>query len=76
MILSTILKLISMVFRLFQVIDPAIRIALPEVIIGDMQRYMKAVIADPPQNLKQFGLGGTKFDEIIELLRTIYELRS
>jgi len=64
------------IFRLFQVIDPRIRITLPEVVKGDMRRYMEAVIADPPQNLKQFGLGGTKFDEITELLRTIYELRS
>ncbi len=64
------------VFRLFQVIDPGKRVALPEVIKGDMQRFMEAVSADPPQNLKQLGLGNTKFDEIAELLRTIYELRT
>jgi hypothetical protein len=64
------------IFRLFQVIDPDKRIALPEVIKDDMQHFMEAVIADPPQNLKQFGLGSTKLEQITELLRTIYELRT
>lgn len=64
------------IFRLFQVIDPDIRIALPKVIKGDMHRYMEVVSADPPQNLKQLGLGGIKFDEITELLRTIYDLHT
>jgi len=64
------------IFRLFQVIDPGIRIALPEVIKKDMHRYIEAVSADPPQNLKQLGLGGITSDEITELLRTIYDLRT
>lgn len=63
------------VFRLFQVIEPDKRIALPEVIKDDMQRFVEAVTVDPPQTLKPFGLGGTKFKEIVELLRNIYDLR-
>ena len=47
---------------------------LPDVIKSDMQRFLQAVIADPPQTLKPFGLGDTKFDEIIKMLRTIYDL--
>lgn len=39
-------------------------------------RYVQAVIADPPQTLKPFGLGNTTFDEIIEMLRNIYELNT
>jgi hypothetical protein len=62
------------VFRLFQVIEPDKRVVLPDVIKNDMKRYLQAVIADPPQNLKQFGLGNTKFDEIIEMFRNIYGL--
>ena len=31
---------------------------------------------DPPQTLKPFGLGIAKFDEIIDMLRNIYELRT
>ena len=62
------------VFRLFQVIEPDKRITLPKVVKGDMQRFMEAVIADPPPTLKPFGLGATPFDEIVELLRNIYDL--
>jgi len=64
------------VFRLFQVIEPDKRVALPEVIKDDMQRFMEAVTADPPPTLKPFGLGGTKFEEIVELLQSIYDLRT
>jgi len=64
------------VFRLFQVIDPDKLITLPEVIKDDMQRFLEAVTADPPPTLKPFGLGGTKLDEIVELLRNIYDLRT
>ena len=64
------------VFRLFQVIEPDKRIALPEVIKGDMQRFMEAVTADPPPTLKPFGLGGMKFKEIVELLQNIYDLHT
>lgn len=56
--------------------DPAKRIALPEIIKGDMQRFLEGMVADPPTTLKPFGLGGTKFEEIVELLRTIYDLRT
>lgn len=62
------------VFRLFQVIEPDKRVDLPDVIKSDMQRFLQAVVADPPQTLKPFGLGDTKFNEIIEMLRTIYGL--
>jgi hypothetical protein len=62
------------VFRLFQVIEPDKRVALPDVIKSDMQRFLQAVMADPPQTLKPFGLGDTKIDEIIKMLRTIYGL--
>lgn len=62
------------VFRLFQIIDPATRIALPEVLKADMQLFLIKLKADPPQNLKPFGLGNTKPDEIFELMKTIYEV--
>ncbi len=62
------------VFRLFQVIEPDKRVALPDIIKSDMQRFLQAVMADPPQTLKPFGLGDTKIDEIIKMLRTIYGL--
>lgn len=64
------------IFRLFQVIEPDKRVNLPAVIKSDMQRFLKKLVDDPPQTLKPFGLGNTKFDEIIEMLRAIYELRT
>jgi len=64
------------VYRLFQVIEPGKRLSLPEVIKNDMQRFLAAAIADPPQTLKPFGLGSTKFEEIVELLRAIYGLHA
>ena len=42
----------------------------------DIVLCVEAVTTDPPQTLKPFGLGGTKFDEIVEMLLTIYELRT
>ncbi len=64
------------VFRLFQIIDPDTRIALPDIIKGDMQRFLDELKSDPPQSLKPFGLGNTKPDEIVELIQTIYGLSS
>jgi len=64
------------VFRLFQVVDPTRRIAMPEIIKNDMKRYLEALAADPPATLKPFGLGGTKYEEIVELFRHLYDLQT
>ncbi|MFC1859587.1 hypothetical protein ACFL9U_16390, partial [Thermodesulfobacteriota bacterium] len=64
------------VFRLFQVIAPDSHMVLPGKIGDDLQRFLQALEADPPQNLKPFGLGNTKVGEVIETLRTIYKLNS
>ena len=63
------------IFRLFQIIEPDKRIALPDTIKIDMQRFLKKLIDDPPQTLKPFGLGNVKSDEIIDMFQNIYELR-
>ena len=64
------------VFRLFQIISPDVRTALPDSIGDDLQRFLQAVEADPPQSLKPFGLGKTTADEVIGTLRAIYGLGS
>jgi len=64
------------VFRLFQVVEPEKRLILPDAIRVDMQRFLEVVTADPPKTLKPFGLGDTKFDEIVAMLRTIYDLHN
>ncbi len=64
------------IFRLSQIIDPEKRVALPERVKADFKCYMDAMIADPPQNLKQLGFGSIQFDQIDKLIRLIYELDS
>jgi len=62
------------VFRLFQVIAPETRVVLPDSIGTDLQKFLEAVEADPPQSLKPFGLGNSKADKVIGTLRAIYGL--
>ncbi len=62
------------IFRLFQVVEPDKRVALPDVIRNDMQQFLKAVVSEPPQSLKPFGLGNIKFEKIIGMLNAIYYL--
>jgi hypothetical protein len=64
------------VFRLFQVIAPDTRIVIPSTIKDDLERFFHAVEDDPPKSLKAFGLGATKADEVIKILRAIYELNN
>jgi hypothetical protein len=62
------------VFRLFQIIAPNERVVLPDKIGDDLQGFLQAVEANPPQSLKPFGLGDTKAEEVIGTLRAIYAL--
>jgi hypothetical protein len=64
------------VFRLFQILEPDTRLALPGPIGEDLSRFLQEVEADPPLSLKPFGLKGTNIDQIIGTLREIYELNS
>jgi hypothetical protein len=64
------------IFRLFQVIAPDTRVILPEEIRDDLQRFLLSVEADPPKNLKPFGLRNVKVDEVIVTLRAIYGLKN
>ena len=57
-----------------QIIDPVIHIALPEIVKGDMQRFINELEVNPALSLKPFGLDNTKLDENVELIRTIYSL--
>ena len=62
------------VFRLFQVIAPDTLMVLPDSVGDDLQRFLEAVEADPPQSLKTFGLVGITANEVIDTLRAIYKL--
>jgi hypothetical protein len=62
------------VFRLFQIIEPDTRLALPGSIGEDLNRFLQEVEADPPLSLKPFGLKGTAVGQVIGTLRKIYGL--
>ncbi|MCD7769275.1 MAG: hypothetical protein LUH36_04045, partial [Oscillospiraceae bacterium] len=60
------------VFRLFAIIDPTQRIALPEKIRHEMRQFIE-IIAQEPVNLKDLGLDGFELDDVLGNLREIYE---
>ena len=62
------------VFRIFQLIAPNTHVVLPDKIRNDLQRFLLSVEADPPQNLKLFGLRNIKVDEVLGTLRAVYKL--
>jgi hypothetical protein len=64
------------IFRLFQIIEPDKRLALPGLIGQDLDRFLREVEADPPLSLKPFGLMGTAIGQVIGTLREIYGLSS
>ena len=64
------------IFRLFQILEPDTRLALPGLIGEDLNRFLQKVEADPPLSLKPFGLKGTSIGQVIGTLREIYGLSS
>ncbi len=62
------------VFRLFQIIAPDIRMALPGSIAHDLSQFLVSVETDPPQDLKPFGLDNLQVQEVIDTIRVVYEL--
>jgi hypothetical protein len=44
--------------------------------VKGIEQFSMHFATEPSKNLKPFGLGNTKLNEIIELIKTIYGLRS
>jgi len=63
------------VFRLSVLLSPAQRVSMAEPIKQDMQNFLNAMPTEEGLNLKSFGIPNT-LDEILENLRTIYQLAS
>lgn len=61
------------VFRLYRILSPETRVALPGSVAGDLTQFFDAVAADPP-DLKNLGLKNTTIGEILENLKMIYQL--
>jgi len=62
------------IFRLFQLLEPDTRLALPGSIGEDLNRFLQEVEADPLLSLKPFGPKETAIGQVIGILRKIYGL--
>lgn len=62
------------VFRVFQLLAPGNEVELPSTIGDDLNRFLEAVEANPPDTLKPFGLGRMSVADVFEKLRSIYRL--
>jgi hypothetical protein len=62
------------VFRLYQVLSPETRVALPESVKTDMRQFLDQIVGGGPVDLKSLGLRNTTTDEVMRNLRLIYGL--
>ncbi|MBL1276323.1 MAG: hypothetical protein COB30_009550 [Ectothiorhodospiraceae bacterium] len=62
------------IFRLFQIVSPEVKIALPETISRDMKLYLNAISEESDLSLKPFGLAGLGVLDVIGTLRKVYGL--
>ena len=62
----------SDVLRLFQLIPPGLRIALPETILRDTARFLLILEQQTRLPLEQYGLRGIPLTEVVASLRTTY----
>lgn len=61
------------IFRIGQLLPPAMRIPLPEPIFGDMKRFLDQV-EQQPFELKFLGITNIEFEQMLVTLRTVYEV--
>ncbi len=59
------------IFRLLSVIDPELKVELPNIIKKDISVFIEQIKEDKPA-LKDLGIRNTSFDKFIELLNEIY----
>jgi hypothetical protein len=62
------------VFRLYQIIDPALSIDLPGSIAENLRDFLNRVEESKSVDLKSLGLRRTTLDEVIANLRSIYRI--
>ena len=61
------------VFRLFQVIDPELRIEPPEPIAEDMRSFLEQISGENV-DLKAFGLGSISLKDVLPGFRELYRI--
>lgn len=63
------------VVRLYQLLEPAARIDLPEPIKNDLGRFLDHMATQLTRDmLKQWGIGGTSPEAVLETIRDVYGL--
>jgi len=62
------------VIRLFPLLNPSMRIDIPEAIQDDLKEYLKAIAEDKTINLKDLGISQFGIAEIVKSMEQIYGL--
>ncbi len=62
------------VIRLFPLLNPSMRIDIPEAIQDDLKEYLKAIAEDKTINLKDLGISQFGITEIVKSMEQIYGL--
>ena len=62
------------VIRLFPLLNPGMRIDIPEAIQDDLKEYLKAIAEDKAINLKDLGIRQFVISEIVKSIERIYGL--
>ena len=62
------------VIRLFPLLNPSMRIDIPEAIQDDLKEYLKAIAEDKTINLKDLGISQFGITEIVKSIEQIYGL--
>lgn len=60
------------VMRLYQLLSPTMRIALPDTVKEDAQRFLDRISEDKTIDLKNLGIKNTGLSSIVEMIRVIY----
>lgn len=62
----------SDVLRLFQLLNPAVRLTLPPAMVADMAAFLEMLSMQDDQLLKSVGIKGLSLAQVVETLRQIY----
>lgn len=62
------------VFRLYQIVEPDRAITLPEPVKEDLRKFLQRMEAEPRIDLRNLGFRNTGIDEVLDMVRVIYEL--
>lgn len=62
------------VLRLFQILNPSMRLTLPAAILADMSSFLEVLVIQDDALLKSLGIKGITMGRLVETIRQIYGL--